>query len=449
MKFKPLATAGLTFVILTAVVGAQSDAATAAEPATDTGPADSGTVNPSPTASSSADWRRFGGPQANFQVATTGLASSWPPAGPPLVWSMALGGGYSGIAADDGALYTLYRDGNDDVVLAAQVEDGKKLWSRRYSSPSREGHLTQFGTGPHSTPLVLDDRIVTLSYSGVLQALARSDGEVLWSWQLLDDFGGELSTWGYSASPIFHAGKVIALVGGQAQGAVAFDPADGRVIWKSPPSRVSFASPIVVEVEGQELLLYYSADGLIAIDPSDGSAEWKFPLKNGYENHSSMPVWGQDENLWVVSQMESGGRMLRPRRQAEGWKVEELWKNPKAALHYWNSLWLGDTIYAAIGSGAVLSAIDAQTGTILWRQRGFSQANLLHTPQGTLALDQEGQLSWLALSREGVEVRSSFQAQPGRSWTAPTLIGTRLLLRDEENLRAYELGRPAAAKADD
>jgi hypothetical protein len=38
--------------------------------------------------------------------------------------------------------------------------DGSTRWEHRYTARSRKRNMTQFGTGPHATPLVLDDRIL-------------------------------------------------------------------------------------------------------------------------------------------------------------------------------------------------------------------------------------------------------------------------------------------------
>src|SRR5262245_61821884 len=54
-------------------------------------------------------WTQWGGPSRNFVAASTGLAASWPAAGPRRLWSRALGEGHSAILADGGRLYTMYR----------------------------------------------------------------------------------------------------------------------------------------------------------------------------------------------------------------------------------------------------------------------------------------------------------------------------------------------------
>lgn len=148
---------------------------------------------------SEASWPRWGGPDGDFKVEGRELASSWPPVGPPLLWSRPLGAGYSAIVGDDRSLYTMDRDGGFDVVVALDATDGKRAWERRYEGATRDENQTQFGSGPNATPLLLPDRLVTLGYGGMLHCLKRSSGEVLWKHDLIADLGGEVLMFGYSS----------------------------------------------------------------------------------------------------------------------------------------------------------------------------------------------------------------------------------------------------------
>jgi hypothetical protein len=82
----------------------------------------------------STGWTQWGGPNRNFTSDSKGLANSWPAAGPRRLWTRSLGDGYSGIAADGGTLYTMYRRPaklwqigrvDQEVVVALEANSGK------------------------------------------------------------------------------------------------------------------------------------------------------------------------------------------------------------------------------------------------------------------------------------------------------------------------------------
>jgi len=386
-------------------------------------------------------WPRWGGPDGDFKVAASGLADSWPDTGPPVVWNRELGAGYATIAADDGVLYTGYRDGDEDVFAALDADDGATIWEYRYEAPTREANMVQFGKGPNATPLIVGDRLVVLGYTGVLSAVDRAGGERIWSHELHDDFGADVLEFGFAASPIVHDGHVIVLVGGSQHGVVAFDPADGSVAWSGPAGSVSYATPIVIDVDGTSQLVYFSADEIVGLDPADGTRLWGHPAVNQYRNNASDPSWGPGNLLWVATQLDGGTRALRLAHDAEGTRVEQVWESGKMSIHHWNTLRLGDHVYASIGSNAsILAGIDVRNGEILWRERGFEQVKFVHAGEQTVLLDGEGNLALADLSPEGLNVRSQVRIMESQTWTAPTLVGTRLYLRDNERIMALELG---------
>ena len=117
------------------------------------------TVELDAQSNAASSWTQWGGPTRNFIVNTTGLAETWPEAGPPVIWSRPLGPGHSAILADEGRIYTMYRAGNgrakqgpwesEETVIAMDAATGKTLWEHKY--PSRREDFS-FGAGPHSTP---------------------------------------------------------------------------------------------------------------------------------------------------------------------------------------------------------------------------------------------------------------------------------------------------------
>jgi hypothetical protein len=73
----------------------------------------------------SSDWAQWGGPQRNFKSDTKGLAAEWPVTGPRRLWQRELGEGYSAIAAESGKLFTMYRKGEHEIVIALDAATGK------------------------------------------------------------------------------------------------------------------------------------------------------------------------------------------------------------------------------------------------------------------------------------------------------------------------------------
>ena len=93
------------------------------------------------------DWPQWRGIERNGVSPETGLANSWPAAGPPLVWkAQGLGEGYAAFSIAGGRLFTQGQRGDQEFVLAIDVKTGKKIWEERFEDIRNfEQYLTRNG----------------------------------------------------------------------------------------------------------------------------------------------------------------------------------------------------------------------------------------------------------------------------------------------------------------
>jgi hypothetical protein len=149
-----------------------------------------------------AQWLQWGGPRRDFTCDSTGLAEQWPDDGPPKIWSREIGPGQSAIVTDGELLFTMCRRETKDAVLAFRAADGEKVWEMQYEAPPKEDMLLDFGPGPHSTPLLVDDRLFTVGGLVHFYCLDKKTGRVLWSHDLMAEMGASHLQRGYGPSPI-------------------------------------------------------------------------------------------------------------------------------------------------------------------------------------------------------------------------------------------------------
>src|SRR5205823_3981788 len=122
--------------------------------------------------------------------------------------------------------------GNDEYVWARDANGGKELWATRIAA-ANYSIGAQAHAGSACTPTVDGDRLYALGESGDLVCLHVADGKLLWTKNLVHDFGGHVPGWGYSESPLVDGDKVIATPGGDAATLVALNKQTGDVIWKA------------------------------------------------------------------------------------------------------------------------------------------------------------------------------------------------------------------------
>jgi outer membrane protein assembly factor BamB len=396
----------------------------------------------SSAAHAQGDWTQWGGPTRNFIVKSKGLASAWPEKGPKQVWARPLGEGYSAIVADSQALYTMYSQGGQEAAVALDAATGKTVWEYKYDAAS-PGMNYEFGAGPHATPLVAGERVFTVGSTGKLHALDRKTGKVAWATDLWKDLGGARMERGYSCSPVSYKNLVIVTLGGRGQSLVAFDQKDGRVVWKKQDLTVSPASHLVINVDGQDQLVAFMGSAIAGLDPQTGDLLWSYPHETDFGLNITTPVWGDDNLLFLSSAYSGGSRVLRLTRDKATGKANatEVWFHRRLRVHHTTAVRVGDQVYGSSGDfgPSFIASVDVKTGQVLWQHRGFAKANLLYADGKLILLDEDGNLGLATVSTDGLKVLSKAQIFDGRAWTVPTLVGTRLYLRDRKNIVALDL----------
>ena len=387
-----------------------------------------------------SDWLQWGGPNRNFTASSKGLAATWPAAGPRRLWSRPLGPGHSAVLASGNTLYTMYSQGEQEVVIALSADSGKTIWEHKYES-THAGLALEYGSGPHSTPLVVGDLLFTVGSRGQVFAFDKKSGKVAWSQDLWKEYNGTKMGRGYSCSPVAYKNTVIFTLGGQGQTLIAFNQKDGSVAWKNQTLDMSPSSPMIINVDGQDQLIAFLGKVVAGIDPNNGDLLWSHPHVTEWGLNISMPVWGNDNVLFISSAYSGGSRALRLKQQGGKTTAEELWATKRMRVHHGTIARIGDYIYASSGDfgPSFFTAINVQNGTIAYQDRTFPKINFVLADGKFIILDEDGNLALATASPTELKVISQVSVLKNLAWTAPTLVGTKLYLRDRQTITALDL----------
>ena len=380
-------------------------------------------------------WPQWGGPARNFTVEARDLSRSWAEEGPPRLWTRPLGGGFATIVSDGRRLYTMYRQGDDEIVIALDPGNGKTIWEHRYTAaiPESEALSTQYGKGPNATPLLVDGMLVTLGFTGHVRGIGTKKGKLRWEHDLGKEFDVAIPYFGHATSPLTVGRNAIVVAGG----VFAFDLESGKVTWQNRDFKGSYGSPRLLEVDGREQIVTPLDAHLAGFDPATGKTLWSHEHKNQWGTILISPVIDATGRVFI-SAAEIGSVLVDP--SAGKTDDRQVWKTDATQIAHSNAVRAGDWVFASVaGSASFIAAISLEDGRQAWKERGFAQANLLRVGDDFLVLDHDGQLALVELSESGMDVvtRASINDEP--TWTTPTLIGTTLYYRDESRISALDL----------
>jgi outer membrane protein assembly factor BamB len=273
-------------------------------------------------------------------------------------------------------------------------------------------------------------------------AIDASTGKLLWSHDLLKEFGAPLDDRGYSASAIAYKDTIIVPAGGPGSSVVAFNRQTGALVWKGGSFEVGPGSPILINVDGQDQLVVSGGAVIAGVNPANGAVLWSHPHRTDYGLNISTPVWGPNNELFVSAAYNNGARMLKLSQANGKTSVQELWYQNRMRVHIGTVIRLNDFVVGSSGDFGPCPtvAVDTKSGTVLWQNRDFARSTFLHADGKLIIMDEDGTLGLATATRQGLQVLARTSLLANKAWTTPTLVGTKLYVRDRKQMMAVDLG---------
>ena len=383
-------------------------------------------------AQSAGNWPQWRGPNRDGISKETGLLKQWPADGPPLVWkATGAGNGYSSFSISNGKLYTMGLRGDREFVIAFDIATGKEAWA----TPNGSAFQNDRGNGPRGTPTVDGDRVYALGGNGDLSALDARTGKVVWSKNVLREFGGSNITWGISESPLVLGNKVFVNAGGPGASMVALNKADGSVIWKSQSDEPGYSSAIPVDINGLTEVVFFTAQRAVGLDSRDGRLLWEYAKPSNDTANVATPI-ARANRIFISSDYGTGGGVVEIKPDN---KAREVYFTKEMRNHHSSSVLVGDYLYGF--SSSILTAMKFDTGEIAWRDRSVGKGSLVYADGNLYCFSENGVVGLVEATPTGYKEKGRFRIQQGSlpTWTHPVVAGGRLYLRDQDTIYAFDV----------
>ncbi len=382
------------------------------------------------------EWPQYRGPNRDNISTEKGLLEIWPDDGPKLARKQIdLGEGYSSVTIADGKLFTMGNRGNDELLLAFDVSDGKPLWSTKTGRAYREGQ----GNGPRGTPTVDNDRVYALGANGDLVCAGSEKGNIVWQMNILEEFGGRNIQWGISESVLIDGEKLICTPGGSQGTIVALNKLTGRPIWRASiqgAPQAAYSSPIAVDFGGVRQYVNYVHTAVVSVSAKDGTPLWGFRESANGTANCSTPLHNSG-NVYTSSGYGTGAALFR---LAPGGKASVVYSNKDMVNHHGGMVLLDGHVYGF--DEQILKCIDLKSGKAVWQNRSVGKGSLTYADGHLYLRSENGPVALCVATAKGYEEKGRFD-QPNRSsrpaWSHPVICGGKLYLRDMDTLLVYDV----------
>jgi outer membrane protein assembly factor BamB len=363
----------------------------------------------------------FLGPNRDSTISGLGLAADWVRDNPEKLWQRPVGAGWGGIAIAGRSAYTLEQRGENEAAVAYDLDTGNEVW--RHEEPAAFSNPIA-GPGPRTTPAVTSERVFTLGATGLLWALDRRTGELLWRHDVVAEHGARIPEHGKTSSPLLvelaqsegPAGEglvVISAGGPNGRSLVAYRQADGGLLWTGGDDRSGYASPVAMTLDGERQIVSFNAASVTGHAISDGRVLWSFPWSDEWPNVAP-PLQVGPRSLVVSTGYGIGISRLDVRRAGGSWHVTEAWHTPRLKAKFTNLVFYDGFVYGL--DEGVLVCLDPETGERRWRAGRYGHGNLLLADDLLFVQTERGEIKKIAPSpTELVELGQLLPLQ-GKAW---------------------------------
>ena len=382
-----------------------------------------------------AVWSQWRGPNRDGVSAEIGFATNWSENPPRELWRRSLGHGFSAIVVAQGNLYTQFAVGDDSFLAALSAKDGTELWRVRLGDNFRDS----YGNGPRATPTLDDGVLYALSSNGDLAAVRAADGEVVWKVDTQKTYKARPPRWGLSGSPLIEGDLVVVNTGGEGHSVLALEKKSGKLRWSVRDDKAGYSAPMAITSAGMRQILVFLNDKMVSLSPDDGTTYWEFGWKTDWGVNATTPIQLDGDRLFLSTGYDRGAVMLRLRKEGDGVVAEQLWRSREMRNKFSSSVLYGGMLYGF--DEATLKCLDPEAGTTVWKQRGLGHGSLIAADGKLIMLSDRGKLVLAEATADGYKELGSIQAFETKTWTAPTLAGGRLYLRDEKEVVAFDVSK--------
>jgi len=381
------------------------------------------------------DWPQWRGPNRDAKISGFAAPRTWPKE-LTSKWKVPVGLGDATPALVGPKLYVFARQGDEEVAMCLNADDGSEIWRDKHPAPAVTGGPREH-SGPRSTPVVADGKVVTLGVAGVLTCLDAATGKVLWT---KDEFPGSWPRFYAAMSPIVVDGLCIAHLGKEGAGAiVAYDLATGDQSWKWSGGGPTYASPMLMTLDGAKTLVMHTETDLVGLDVADGKLLWQAAVPTRQRFYSSVtPI--VDGQTVIYTGQGMGTKAVKIEKKGDGYGVVELWSNQDVGTGYNTPVLKNGLLFGISDPGNYVYCMDVRDGKTLWTDTTkYSRFGtmidagpvLLALPVSDLLVIEPSGAQYTELAR--------YKVAQEQVYAYPIVAGNRIYVKDKDSLSLWAL----------
>ena len=376
----------------------------------------------------------------------TGLLRKWPENGPAVLLSIeGVGKGFSQpILADNKIFITGIKKDTTDVLSAYNLQ-GDLLWETPYGRSWTASYIDS-----RSTPTYENGKLYVCSGTGQVSCVDAATGNLIWQVNASKKYNGEIYKHGDAEALLLTKDAVLYTTGGEQNAMVALSKKDGSLVWKSGSRgrAKAYASPVLINHNGKDIILAQTSKDIIAIRPDNGDILWNYNLLQYHLISTGVgaqanPALYHNGEIFVTSGYDHPGVMLS--LSEDGNSVQLKWKNDTIDTHFGGVVLVDGNIYGSNwenNARGKWASVNWETGRTNWETKWENKGSIIFA-DGMLYLLEEkrGNVALVEPSPKALKIVSTFKVEEGAGpyWAHPAIYDGKLFIRHGDVLMVYDI----------
>jgi outer membrane protein assembly factor BamB len=388
------------------------------------------------------DWPQFRGPGGQGHAGDTGLPVAWSES-QNVRWKTPVPGrGWSSPIVSGGRVWlttSVAEKGASLRALAFDAATGREVVNVEIFHLRNGGLTNPKNSHASPTPVVDGDRIY-VHFGAEGTAALSTAGEILWKARHPYE-----SQHGNGGSPIVY-GDLLVFSGDGSDTAfvVALDTRTGKVRWKTArrqPADQAYTTPLVVRAGDRDQIVSVGAYRAAAYDPHNGKEIWRVNYADGFSN-VPRPVFGHGLVYIATGFQQPALMAVRVDGTGDVTRTHVAWTLKRGAPLTPSPLLVGDELYV-VNDGGIATCLDAKTGETYWVQRlgGAFSASPVFADGRIYFLSEEGASTVIAPGK--VFQRLATSTLDGGILASMAVADGAIFIRTDSHL--YRIARETAA----
>jgi outer membrane protein assembly factor BamB len=298
---------------------------------------------------------------------------------------------------------------------------------------------------------VAQGKVVTLGVRGTLSCLDGATGKVIWR---KDDFKGFWPMFFTSSSPIVIDGVCIAQVGGKENGRgkdngalAAYDLATGNEKWKWTGDIPAYASPVLMTVNGTQLIVGETEGKVMAVTAGEGRLAWETPFAaERMAYNAATPLVASQTIIYAGG--GRGAKAVKIDKQGDGFVAKELWANKETSVQFNTPVLKNDLLFGLTQRNEFF-CMDAKDGKTTWTApagqttggggRGGGYGSIVDAGSVLLALTPASQLIVFEPNAKEFKQIARYKVADSATYAYPIAAGNRVYVKDQESVTLWTI----------